>query len=489
MPTLALNGWRIPVAQANQTDVEIGGSWMRAFGGLLRRQRRAVKRQWSLTTSPMRYDDAVALQGMLLAVGEQLPGDDDVFSAKGTPPLQDNGLSIVSGAGRYGGALWPRRPVYNLLTQNVATGTETLSGTLGFGICQGNGPYANTTAGASTVESSTEQAHSGSRSVKASFAYGNYYGLRCTAAVAADTQYTFSCYLKSIGSAQALQISAIAQNDQSTTPANIGFATTTDWARYALTFTTPPGATSLELRVNERIDGGYAFYADDFMLQPGGAATAWTPTTTPAVNVGYRIDAESAWGSYAGLTLCAWAISPAADGAVLMALTDHAIDSSSAIVISYLADNQIKVTTPVGFFTAPWPTPNSYAHITLVITSSAAQLYRNGALVATGMGLAPSALVALSILWCGNINAQDAWGGYIDEIVYVPYAMSAAQIMGLATLPQTPALQPALVATGSLVGPPTTVIGHDIRSTYLAMSQDGVWQPAMTTVDFSLSEV
>lgn len=485
MPSLSINGWAIPVAQAAQDDIEIGGTWRRAYSGRLRRSRRGIKRQWTLTTSPMVHTDAAAFEGMLLAHGEQLPGN-DAFTAKGTRPFQDNGITVVGGAGRYGSALWPRREVLNLLSANVSTGSDALSTTEGWSICQGNGSYGNTTAGASALESSTSAAWQGSRSILATFVSGNYYALRVNAAVAANTQYTFSVYLKSVGGAAALEISVIAQNDQASSPYNIGFATTTSWARYALTFTTPAAATAIDIRIGERVDNAYVFFADGAMLQPGGAATDWVATTSPATNVAYDVAEEASRGGDA-ITLHGWAISPTAIGGVFAALSDLAV--AQIIKIYYSATNQLAVSHVGGTVVAAWASPTTYTHVAAVVTPTTTTLYLGGVVVATGPGVGAGAISQLTRLWFGNLNQTNAWGGYIDELAFAPYAMCPAQIAGIAALTVAPATQPALLAGGSLIGEQISVLASDIRSTYQSMGVDGAWQTNMAIIDFTLSEV
>lgn len=491
MPSLLLNGWQLPIAQASQESVEVGGTWQRAYSGLLRRSRRGVKRQWTLTTSPMIYADAVALENMLMARGEQWQGEADTFSAKGTPAAQDNGITIVSNAGRYGNALWPRAPLVNLLTLNQATGSDALGNTTGFSICQGNFNYGNNIAGASTVTSSTSQYWQGARSVLATFGTDNYYALRLNVpSVSPGTQYTFSCYIRNLPvdfDNVALLINAIAQNNQSMTPAQTSIVVATPaWARFVFTFTTPDDCTAIDIRILPYYTNGYSIFFDGAMLQPGGAVNTWTPSSSLGTNLAYDISAEMPRGCEA-VTLCGWARAPAASGAVIGALSTP--DLTQTMKLYSPTTTQLSAMLPDRTLVAPWPTAASYAHVALTAGPQTTILYLDGVPVASGAASQVS-FGNFTKLWFGNINGQNPWGGYIDELQFAPYAMSQAQLLGLTHLTRRPASQPALVASGSLMGGgAVNVLASDVKATFLSMAVDGFWQANMGRVDFTLSEV
>src|SRR3982750_4506642 len=246
MVALAINGLTIPVLgdAATQNEMEVG-TWARSFSGKLRRNRRALKRTWALTTAPMLYGDAQALEGMLLARGEQWPGDTDAFSAKGMPPLLDNGISVVTGGGKFGNALWPRGATVNMFSSNVATGTDTLTNTTGFRPGNPAGGYGYTPPSVfSAISSDSAQHWQGSRALKCvvSDGGGPGMGVATNLAVAASTTYTFSFYIRSAVTVDMTRIGIFDQNgtvvifdgavDGNPYGSNGSFRATTDWTRH-----------------------------------------------------------------------------------------------------------------------------------------------------------------------------------------------------------------------------------------------------------------
>jgi len=439
----------------------------------------------------MLYTDAMALEGLLLAKGEQWPGEVDTFSAKGLPAYQDNGITTVAGAGKYGNTLWPRGATTNLLAANVQTGTDTLGNTTGFSICQGNGAYGNTTSGASTITSSTAQSWQGSRSVLVAFAAGQYYALRINQAVSASTQYTFSCYIRTVSGAASISCNAVNQAGTTVTPypATL-FTATTTWQRLTYTFTTPSGTTAIDIRLTEWVDSSYTFYTDGCQLEVGPSASPYG--TFAGVNLAYDISSQVARGCDA-ITLAGWARAPSGAGAVMAAISDTGL--TNYLKLAAAGAVNMNVVGPAGSMAVTWATPNTFAHIAVVLAPPTTIAYLNGVQAATSTAVVASTfpLTSMARVWLGNFNGGNTWGGYVDELMFLPYAAPVAQILALASMTTTPPLQPVMAATGDLVDTstitPLAVVASDVRATYLAASKGGAWQNNMATLEFLLSEV
>lgn len=494
MAFLALNGWALPIAQAEEQVIELGTA-DRAFSGKLRRTRRAVKRQWAVTTAPLSYEDAAALEGTLLAFGEQWRGETDVFSSKGLTWLQDNGITTVVGEGRYGNAWWPRGTLINLFASNIQTGTDTSSNTTGFAIASATSGYG-ATGGNGTITSSTEQAWQGTRSLKAVFnsVLGTFDAVRVQASVSASTQYTFSCYVHGTGPGNGIDLQGRVDFNAGGGGATIApfHAPDNAWVRVTKTFTSSATATGVEIKLGENTDSGGTAYFDGWQLEPGGSASAWG-TGFAGVNLGYDVGKHFV-NDVEGLAISAWAKSPAVGGFVGQ-LGQSA--GSGAVKLYYPSANvmRMRVTSDAAIDTdvsVTWSTPTTYALWTAVLLASGTPnmlLYKDGVLIGSGTATLPT-LTTMDRFYLGNSSGSGQWQGYLDEVMLYTAPPTANTLLGLAGLAVAPAIQPALLLQGDIVGGKTvTVQSSDVRLTYVTAGVRGTWKNNLVRVQVTLSEV
>jgi hypothetical protein len=494
MAFFKLNGWAVPIAQAQEDTLDIGTS-ERAYSGIMRRTRLALKRQWTITTTDLLQEDGIALEGMLLARGQQFIGELDTFSAKGLPTLQDNGISTVIGQGKYGNAWWPRGAFTNLLADNIATGTDALGTTAGFGVSSLNGGYSAVDGGG-TVVSSTAQAWQGTRSAYVSLLSGGLHfgGIYHVATVAPNTQYTWSCYVKGEAAAT-LQLYAYGPNNAGVTinSGNAPFGVTASaWARPALTFTTGPGVTSVRLIMGEYADAGYKFYTDAWLLEPGSAASPFS-LNFAGVNVGYDVTRDFATGAEAA-SISGWAINPSLSGN-LAALASS--QNTASVRLYYSATNvmRMRVTNDLGVYqdvAVSWSNPSTYNLWTAALTQTGSPnmwLYKNGVLVGSGTHTTPPTIAKLDRFYLGNFNGAGTWGGYLDEVMMYPFAATSSMLKGLVSLTSAPPLQPQLILDGDIVASqPAQVLPSEVKTTYTEGRKSVGWRDNLARVQFTLTE-
>lgn len=487
MATLLLNNWRILLNDIVEQTLEIG-SMDRAFSGKMRRMRRALKRQWSVRTTAMLQEDARAMEGMLLALGDAWPAETDAFSAKGMAPLANNGITAVTGAGRYGNAFWPRGASTNLFASNIATGTETSADTSGFVSRSGNAGFNSAINAGAILTSSTGQAWQGTRSLLVQMASEGIFGsASMQAACSPSTTYTFSCYIRPYVGSVSLMVFAYTNGGgggQSTATLCPNGA----WTRLVYTFTTGASATILQVNVGESIDVGYQFYMDGIMIEPAASASAWVAQSAPGVDLVY--DVFRIVRDASAVTVGGWLINPTASGVAWRL----AASAGTAALLFYYSAGQMRAawTNATGASTeiaAAWATPTTYAHWAIVLSNTGSMaLYLNGILQTTGMRTGGS-VSALTRLQVGNNNATAQWKGYIDEPFIWPYAASSAQLAALATMPQAPSLMPQMQAQGDvMLGIATPVIASEVRTNYLHATLKQGWRNNAATLQFTLSE-
>jgi hypothetical protein len=498
MAFLKLNNWSIDIAQADEQVLEIGNQ-NRAFSGKLRKTRRAVKRQWSFTTSPMLYDDALALEGMLMALGEQWQGETDVFSAKGLTWYQDNGISTVIGVGKYGNAWWPRGPTVNLFTTNVATGTDTSANATGFDVARINNGY-DAVAFDGTVVSSTAQYLSGTRSAYVDLDWinsGVFGGVRAQAAVLPNTQYTFSCYVRGDPTTGIALVTVVWGNGNGITDNGKvnGGNSSSAWQRWTYTFTTNSTCTSVRCMIGENLNGGYNFWTDQWQLELGAAASPWSSGFT-GVNIAYDIG-KHVIDNPEALSISGWGINPAIDGTFAL-ITQPSGSGYMRVYYSAANTMRLRIASDTGATTdvsAAWATPATYALWTAVILRSPQAtpnmlLYRNGALVASGTAPAIPSFATMSRFYLGNSNGTNQWFGLIDELMLYPFTPVAGMLQALSAQTTTPSRQPAVLAQGDFnANQPVSVIASDVRTSFLAAGTKGSWRSNLAKVQFTLSEV
>jgi hypothetical protein len=101
MPFLQINGITVPVAEWSRSQRPIGDSG-RAFSGQQRSTRRALKRSWRITTTPLTRVTAEALLALLQGQGDAWAFDSDLYSAKGNAMSSGTGIAVSAIQSKYG---------------------------------------------------------------------------------------------------------------------------------------------------------------------------------------------------------------------------------------------------------------------------------------------------------------------------------------------------------------------------------------------------
>ena len=177
--------------------------------------------------------------------------------------------------------------VTNLLTDNQASGTDTLGNTTGFSL------FLSSTA---TITSSPDVAAQGSRSLKA-VAVGTYIAVSATSvAIKPGQVYTTQVSIRS-GGVVTGQVSAKIDWRNATDSASVGSTevwvpppVSTAWTRVSVTGVAPATAMYARITVNTDavLTAGNTYYFDKFGLW-AGAGGDWAMPGIPVTNVGTQI--------------------------------------------------------------------------------------------------------------------------------------------------------------------------------------------------------
>jgi hypothetical protein len=109
-----------------------------------------------------------------------------------------------------------------------------------------------------------------------------------SATVIAATTYTYSIWVK-LGTATALKYSIYDVSNSGDIVAATSYSATTSWARYAITFTTPAGCTSVSIRPvkDSAQDNGTTAWIWGAQLEAGSVARTYYPTTDKQLLMDY----------------------------------------------------------------------------------------------------------------------------------------------------------------------------------------------------------
>ena len=179
--------------------------------------------------------------------------------------------------------------VGNLLTANLASGTDTLADTTGFAL-----------AGSCTITSSTAEAWQGSRSLKAAVTGAEVAGvnigavgdLASMAPVTAGQTYTLSAYVRPSANAPVTYQIYWRTSDGSAVSATSGAAVTAAsgaWTRVLVTGVAPATAAYAILEVYVVTPAAGHVYIDGLGFWEG-AGGQWALPGTPITNLGYYTD-------------------------------------------------------------------------------------------------------------------------------------------------------------------------------------------------------
>ncbi len=175
----------------------------------------------------------------------------------------------------------------NFLTENQATGTDSLTNTTGFTASTANASYGDP-PGTGVLSSSTTMAWQGTRSLKMVGTGSGFNGDSAAMTIlslAAGT-YTASVYIRTAaGQGSAGMYWRILRQAGVTTTGATVTAVEASWTRVTVTFTIA-APVNVQLNVGGLTAGALTYHFDGFQLEVGSSATTWispTPVVTPQV--------------------------------------------------------------------------------------------------------------------------------------------------------------------------------------------------------------
>src|SRR5690606_6761012 len=123
---------------------------------------------------------------------------------------------------------------------------------------------------------------------KVTLTVGAAQSIAGTYTVVAATAYTFSIWVK-LGTATALKYAIYDVSNSGDIVAATSYSATTSWARYAITFTTPAGCTSVSIRPvkDSAQDNGTTAWIWGAQLEQGSVARTYYPTTDKQLLMDY----------------------------------------------------------------------------------------------------------------------------------------------------------------------------------------------------------
>lgn len=289
MPFVKLDGVTIRVRDdGSKLKTEEIGTSGRVVGGSYQRTARVFKRAWFLKTTALEAQDAQRVSEFLRARGQAFRFVDANSEGGLAPVAGVYTLRGISGGGgtsptpilnesKFGGAVAVDLSTTNLFSDNVASGTDTLSNTTGFASVDG-----------ATLLSDTIRYISGARSLSIETATG-VNGVRggvSTSPIAAlaATVYTASFYLMNRPGTSPQPLRAYLSDIANGITGSIVTVTPLDeiWSRVVCQITTGALATTLALYVLEDVaDQGARFLLDNLQLEARTHATSWVLPSTP----------------------------------------------------------------------------------------------------------------------------------------------------------------------------------------------------------------
>jgi hypothetical protein len=539
MAFLTLNGvtTKILAANASAVPVEIGKS-DRLLGGEAYREVRATKRSWRVRARVLQEADAIPLMRMLIGRGHGFTFDTNADSVGGITPSgtpiysTHTGTAAVSpstssaspvlnykgsvlGAGAYipaskfgAGAIAVEKGTTNLLSSNVASGTDTSGNTTGFTAVDG-----------AALTSVTTAAWQGARSLQV-VTSGTVNGVRggvqtSPVSASASTEYVGSVYIRTSTSTT---VRCWLRDEVNGIDGPVLTITTTagTWYRATdLTLGTGGGSPTVSLHVEEgTADSAITINADGWQIETGSYSTSWVNGTRAAGALSYP---PGLLGVARDLTINAWVTAPD-----IFALSPYPtlvlLEGDSGY--SGLADPRVHVTFGAAAFNAEFTTRagdgpgtsdtiasasnsvplNAWTMITAVLRTNPRagqakkELWINGVQAATS---SPSAVPDFSAatpqaFYVGNNAGAALWDyGHIDDLLVLPAAASASQIaawygagVSQATLPRL-AMGGDLLRTGETINVKASL--DDVRM--VAAVLGSTFEANLREFDFTIEEV
>ena len=518
MSFLTLNGWQIDTTKGGSRAPEIIGDSGRAFDGTMLRDRRVIKDRWQFETKELQANDANALIGMLLGMGDRWSFDAaTMYSDKGL------GLGVTAASFRWGesadgvasgiqssvsaaileskfgaGALSVDPATINLLPE----ATRRASSAAGFAVVVGGAVATDTSYYLPTPEAApTSVKHTRNALTQ---------GLvtNPAVAIAAATDYCTTVYVMTPDSGITVTVSI---DDDVGNIDSAGFALTASvWRRCDLAGTSAGGSATATLRVT--VTAGAAagvIYTDGWQIEQQTYPTTWADGARAAADLRYS-------GSFLegarGGTFAAWVRMPttgptAVDRYLVDILSGTGLSGNRSRIIllrpaagsgltAYAVDPDGNTTT-LTYATVIWD--DDWHHIALVYRKDGRTgiayllLYVDGVEVSSSSAIyypifGPGVIIAPgdNTTVARHLGAQSV----MDEMLVLPYSAAAGQIAALAA--RTTALEtfPALLAAGDAIETPAGVVveGSVPSSKYNGLRLGGNWHHTARRVQFELEQ-
>jgi hypothetical protein len=464
MSFLTVNGYAVSAAvDSVSIDYEELGGESRAEDGSLRYSRLVEMLIIEAQSVALKRAEWTALRGLIRGRGHRFAFDldaayagtnptaaADYYSANGLAPYL---LSAITSRGvepvyrpaglrtgtKFGtGCIEVASARTNLLSSNVATGTDTSSNTTGFtGIATG------------TPTSSTEQAWQATRALKLAMTSANDGVLTDAVAAAASTWYAGSCYVRAASGTPQVQVRL---RDSTGAEGNAVTATlsSSQWTRVECAMQTAGGATTISLRIIG-LTSAFDFYVDGLQIEASAnganseatsVATSWVNGSRGARSFAYQLGFLHPEDE---LTVMFWTAGPAVAAAAqrLFAITSDG--GNEGLALSIASGGGLSCTTAVGGASTSttvgtFGTSQDWKHVTLVMRrvvetgELAIECYVDGVAQSGGSPTLPS------------FSATPLF----DEFIVLPYAVTA----GMVTAFYNRAFSnlPELEVAGDLVG-------------------------------------
>lgn len=501
MAFLRINGLTVPVTSCEETQLEIG-SRGRSFGGSPLTDRRAVKREWTVTAKPQREADALALIGLVQGRGQYFPLTSDLYSTKGLAISGATDSGLVTAAGRLGVTddAYAAFSGTNLLTVNQSN-VET--DTTGF-----------TAQGTNTaIARSSTQAKQGtySLSVTDSTSPANGDGVRVNAtSISSSTDYLFQFQLYHDIATKQYTVTAVGNVSGTLGTLVISSPTVDTWEPHALQFTTGGSDTTVyfDILVSSYSSGNVGFYVDALALY---ASSSTLPV--PWVAGGSAIDSTGATAGLGASAISNWSISfwarstiPASAIQQVWGIQNgetggnHAYGyiNTGGTFYAGLYDSGVTMTGASAFTDTDWHMGTVVSRISPETGQHEAQMFVDGVSVDTDNTGTPVPIPANSTLYvAGPITGTgDMNESHLSELSFHPYAMTAAQVSALYAMTGTSstvqASLPRFYIDGDIVPEgvyTVTCEGEVTGANFSGRVDSGTWYNNHREIEFTIREV
>lgn len=519
MPFLELNGLSIPIADGSSSSTRTNiGKRSRAFDGTLLTSRRARKHVSTHTTNQVTEMVAAAIEGAVAGLGSLWPfnfSDDanlteDFFGSKGEALISSSVGAMYFGTGADGdpvsNAAGERESQFGsgsasgevAVTNLIATANErdVEEGTSGF---TGLGTPA-------TLATDTDNFIQGSQSLEVTTSAIDD-GVEVTAVSASSaTDYSASVYIKTTV-ARAMRLRLLDVTNATSTDTDLTTVADT-WHRVTVTHTTGGSATTIKLQVFDRDSGGTVFFVDALQMEQLSISTAWADPTRIRSAPLYSPGDFSA--SNGDVTVNVWARSTTATfsstrtlislQSLPVAFFDHLMltrpgSATTMRFISRSKDGTAELVTSSFVFDDDWHMFTGVLRRNPETGENALELYVDGVTDGTPVVSAPKLvdLTAVGQVMIGDfINSlwKRIGNERIDDAMVVPWAATAAQVLGWFSMGVAMSKLPRLRMTGDLI-PDTfkTVDGFINSQDMIVGVESGVSKTNLSKLKFTLEEV